>query len=76
MTAVVHAGNSSAAAGTTKSHQHTLTPEERASLPHTYETGQFTIETLCRKTSLKQSALYTNIESARTERDADSLPAP
>ena len=64
-----------AAAGKMKGRQHKLTPEERAYLLQTYETGQFKIETLCRNTGLKRSALYANIELARTERDAERLPA-
>lgn len=65
-----------AAAGKMKGRQHKLTPpEERAYLLQTYETGQFRIETLCRNTGLKRSALYANIELARTERDAERLPA-
>ncbi|WP_336873927.1 hypothetical protein [Rhodococcus qingshengii] len=35
-----------AAAGKMKGRQHKLTPEERAYLLQTYETGQFKIETL------------------------------
>lgn len=65
-----------AAAGKMKGRQHKLTPEERAYLLQTYETGQFKIETLCRNTGLKRSALYANIELARTEREAGALPAP
>ncbi len=63
-----------AAAGKMKGRQHKLTPEERTYLLQTYETGQFKIETLCRNTGLKRSALYANIELARTERDAERLP--
>ncbi|MDJ0106290.1 recombinase family protein [Rhodococcus erythropolis] len=65
-----------AAAGKMKGRQHKLTPEERAYLLQTYETGQFKIETLCRKKGLKRSVLYANIELARTEREAGALPAP
>lgn len=64
-----------AAAGKMKSRQHKLTPEERAYLLQTYETGQFKIETLCRNTGLKRSVLYANIELARTEREAGMVPA-
>ncbi|MBY6382334.1 recombinase family protein [Rhodococcus erythropolis] len=64
-----------AAAGKMKGRQHKLTPEERAYLLQTYETGQFKIETLCRNTGLKRSALYSNIELARTERETGMLPA-
>lgn len=63
-----------AAAGKMKGREHKLTSEERAYLLQTYETGQFKIETLCRNTGLKRSALYSNIELARTERAAESLP--
>lgn len=63
------------AAGKMNGRQHKLTSEERAYLLQIYETGQFKIETLCRKTGLKHSALYANIEFARTERDTERLPA-
>ncbi|HEY9315384.1 recombinase family protein [Williamsia sp.] len=69
------AAAAAAAAGKMKGRQHKLTPEERAYLLQTYETGQFKIETLCRNTGLKRSALYANIELARTERDTERLPA-
>lgn len=38
-----------AAASTMKGRPHKLTPEERAYLLQTHETGQFKIKTLCRK---------------------------
>jgi hypothetical protein len=47
-----------AAADKMKGRRHKLTPKERAYLLQTYETGQFKIETLCRNTGLKRSALY------------------
>ncbi|WP_238325047.1 MULTISPECIES: recombinase family protein [Nocardiaceae] len=59
-----------AAAGKIKGRPHTLTPEERAYLLQVYETRQFKIETLCKNTGLKRSALYNNLTLARDERDA------
>ncbi|WP_288817705.1 recombinase family protein [uncultured Gordonia sp.] len=59
-----------AAAGKMKGRPHTLTPEERAYLLQVYETRQFKIETLCKNTGLKRSALYSNLTLAREERDA------
>lgn len=58
-----------AAAGKMKGRPHTLTPEERAYLLQVYETRQFKIETLCKNTGLKRSALYSNLTLARAERD-------
>lgn len=58
------------AAGKMKGRTHKLTPEERAYLLQMYETRQFKIETLCRNTGLKKSALYNNISLARSEREA------
>lgn len=49
---------------------HTPTPEERVYLLQVYETLQFKIETLCKNTGLKRSALYSNPTLAREERDA------
>ncbi|OZC73743.1 DNA resolvase [Rhodococcus sp. 06-418-5] len=57
-----------AAAGKMKGRPHTLTPEERAYLLQVYETRQFKIETLCKNTGLKRSALYNNLTLARQER--------
>ena len=59
-----------AAAGKMKGRPHTLTQEERAYLLQVYETRQFKIETLCKNTGLKRSALYSNLTLAREERDA------
>ena len=61
-----------AAAGKMKGRQHKLTPEERAYLLQIYETGQFKLETLCKNTGLKRSALYSNLQLARVEREARS----
>lgn len=59
-----------AAAGKMKGRSHTLTPEERAYQLQVNETRQFKIETLCKNTGLKRSALYKNLSPAREERDA------
>lgn len=59
-----------AAAGKMKGRPHTLTPEERAYLLQVYETRQFKVETLCKNTGLKRSALYSNLTLAREERNA------
>ena len=40
----------------------------------TSTTGQLTIETLCKKTGLKRSAVYANVELARTERESKTRP--
>lgn len=66
--------DAAAAAGKVKGRRHKLTPEERAYLLQIYETRQFKVETLCKKTGLKQSALYSNIELARKEREAGMPP--
>lgn len=58
------------AAGKMKGRPHKLSPEERAYLLQIHETGQFKIETLCKKTGLKRSSLYTNLQLARIEREA------
>nr|WP_296778450.1 recombinase family protein [Rhodococcus sp. (in: high G+C Gram-positive bacteria)] len=59
-----------AAAGKMKGRPHTLTPEERAYLLQMYETRQFKVETLCKNSGLRRSAIYSNLALARAERDA------
>ncbi|WP_256987795.1 hypothetical protein [Rhodococcoides fascians] len=68
--ASVHRAGCAVAVGKMKGRPHTLTPEERAYLLQVYETRQFKIENLCKKTGLRRSALYSNLALARTERDA------
>lgn len=56
-----------------KGRPHTLTPEERAYLLQMYETRQFKIETLCKNSGLRRSAIYSNLALARAERDAAAI---